>query len=165
MAQQHPKDAPDVPKRSFLKTAMRPVSLLVVAFTLLGSLLVIEQTDTATTAPDAGLSAQPLDDAVVVNHRANHPRPDRPTTVEGAVDAARFAGLEVQADIDRVQGGQGSVARRCEILLQARARFLVRIQILIDRVPAAENRLLNIQARVLARVDAALLELDCPISG
>ncbi len=144
---------------------MRPVSLLVVAFTLLGSLFFIEQADTATTAPEAALTAKPLDEAVAVSHRTRFPRPDRPTTVDGAVVAARFAGREVQHAIDRVDRGFGSVARRCEILLNARATFLVRIDILIDLIPAAEGRLLGIQARVLARVDAALGNLNCNISG
>lgn len=165
MDQQHPQNAPDVPRKSFLKTAVRPVSLLVVAFTLLGSLFLIEQTDTATTAPDAGLAAQPLNDSVAIAHRAGHDRPERPVDVEGAVEAAHFAGLEAQASIDQVNRGQGSVARRCEILLEARATFLVRIDILIDLVPDAEERLLRIQARVLARIDAALLGLNCPVSG
>lgn len=167
MDQQHPQDAPDVPKKSFLKTALRPVSLLVVAFTLLGSLLMIEQTDTATTAPDAGLAAQPLDDSVAIAHRADHNRPARPVDVDGAVDAAHFAGLEVQAAIDRVQRQPvppGRDAEACAFLLQVRAQFIVRIDILIDLVPASENRLLGIRARVLARVDAALLGLNCPIS-
>ena len=165
MDQQHPQDAPDVPRKSFLRTALRPVSLLVVAFTLLGSLLLVEQADTGTTAPDAGLAAQPLDDSVAVAHRADHNRPKRPTNVREAVAAAQFAGREVQAAIDQVARGAGTVARRCELLLEARARFIVRIDILIDLVPDSEDRLLGIRARVLAQVDAALAGLDCPISG
>ena len=162
---QHHLDAPDVPKKSFLKGALRPVSLLVVALTLLGSLMLVEQTDTGTTAPDAGLAAQPLDDSVAVAHRADHNRPKRPTNVNEAVAAAHFAGREVQAMIDQVGRGVGSVARRCELLLGARAQFVVRIDILIDLVPASDDRLLDIRARVLARIDAALRGLDCSISG
>ena len=165
MDQQHPLDAPDVPQKSFLKGALRPVSLLVVAFTLLGSLMLVEQADTGTTAPDAGLAAQPLDDSVAVAHRADHNRPKRPTNVSEAVAAAHFAGRDVQAMIDQVARGAGTVARRCELLLGARAQFIVRIDILIDLVPASEDRLLGIRARVLARVDAALQGLDCSISG
>ena len=165
MDQQHPLNAPDVPKKSFLRGALRPVSLLVVAFTLLGSLLLVEQADTGTTAPDAGLAAQPLDESVAVAHRADHNRPRRPTTVAEAIAAARFAGREVQAIIDQVARGVGTVARRCELLLGARAQFLVRIDILIDLIPDAEDELLDIQAQVLARVDAALQGLDCAISG
>lgn len=165
MDQQHPLDAPDVPKKSFLKTALRPVSLLVVAITLLGSLLLVEQDDTGTTAPDAGLAAQPLDDSVAVAHRN---RPARPTNVREAVAAAHFAGREVQAAVHRVQrrpippGRQGEA---CQFLLQARAQLAVRIDILIDLVPASEDRLLGIRARVLASIDAALRGLDCSISG
>lgn len=168
MDKQHPLDAPDVPKKSFLRTALRPVSLLVVAFTLLGSLFLVEQDDTGTTAPDAGLAAQPLDDSVAVAHRAGHNRPKRPTNVREAVAAAHFAGREVQAAVHRVQrrpippGRQGEA---CQFLLQARAELTVRIDILIDLVPASEDRLLGIRARVLARVDAALAGLDCSISG
>jgi hypothetical protein len=151
---------------------MRPVSLLVVAVTLLGSLFFIEQADTATTVPEAALTAKPLDEAVAVSHRTRFPRPDRPTTVDGAVVAARFAGREVQHAIDRVQRRIDRVQSRpdlqgqaCEFLLNARATLLVRIDILIDLVPAAEGRLLGIQARVLARIDAVLLNLDCSVSG
>ena len=168
MDQQHPQDAPDVPRKSFFRTALRPVSLLVVAFTLLGSLMLVEQTDTGTTAPDAGLAVQPLDDSVAVAHRNLPHRPSGPNDVDAAVAAAHFAGREVQAAIERVQrrpippGRQGEA---CQFLLQARAQFIVRIDILIDLVPPSEDRLLRIRARVLARIDAALRGLDCSISG
>jgi hypothetical protein len=145
--------------------SMRPVSLLVVAVTLLGSLFFIEQADTATTAPEAALTAKPLDEAVAVSHRTRFPRPDRPTTVDGAVEGARFAGREVQHAIDRVLRRPGAPGQACEFLLNARATFLIRIDILIDLVPAAEGRLLGIQARVLARIDAVLGNLNCNISG
>ena len=148
-----------------MRIATRPVSLLVVAFTLLGSLLLVEQADTGTTAPDAAIVAQPLDDSVTVAHRANHNRPARPTNVNQAVAAAQFAGRDAQSIIDQVARGVGTVARRCELLLGARAQFIVRIDILIDLVPASEGRLLDIRARVLARIDAALAGLDCSISG
>lgn len=165
MNEQEPQGAGGGAKKGFLRTSLRSVSLLVVAFALLGSLFVIEQADTATTAPDPGLSAQALGETVDVAHRN---RPHRPTNVEEAVAAARFSGLEVQAEIDRVQRRPVPPGRQdeaCASLLEARARFMAHIDILIDLVPASEDRLLRIEARVLARVDAALLGLNCPISG
>lgn len=167
MDEQHPQDAPDVPEKGFLRSALRPLSLIVVAFTLLGALLLVEQADTATTAPGAGVSAAPesLGDSLAIAHRN---RPHRPTNVEEAVAAAHFSGREVQAAIDRVQRRPVPPGRHdeaCAFLLQARARFMTHIDILIDLVPASEDRLLRIEARVLARVDAALEELNCPISG
>lgn len=164
MDQHHPQDAPEVPKKGFLKTAMRPVSLLVVAFTLLGSLLMIEQTDTATTAPDPGLSVQPLGEALDVAHMGV---PHRPTTVAEALQAAALLEAEVDAAIARVSGPvpPGNEDEACAFLLQVRARFIARIAILIDLVPDAEDELLDFQADVLVDLDLALLELDCVISG
>jgi len=168
--QQHPVDAPEVPKKSFLKGALRPVSVLVVVFSLLGSLFLVERTDTPATATDPGAStaALSLGDSLAIAHRNRPHRPSGPNDVEGAVAAAHFAGREVQAAIDRVQRRPIPPDRQdeaCAFLLEARAKFLVRIDILIDLVPPSEDRLLRIRARVLARVDAALADLDCSISG
>ena len=149
---------------------MRPLSLLVVALSLLGSLFLVERTDTPATATDPGASAAPqsLGDSLAIAHRNRPHRPSGPNDVDGAVRAARFAARQVQEAIDRVQRHEVTperVDRACAFLLEARAKFLTRIDILIDMVPPSEDELLEIQARVLARIDPVLASFNCPISG
>ena len=145
-------------RRSIRRTLKRPLSLAVVAATLMGSLLLVERTDTA----DTGTTEAAID-GQLVDHR---PRPSKALTVEAAIEAGEYAAADARIAIARVGGGgfEGREDQACAFLLEARARFIVRIDILIDRVPDAEDELLEIRAEVLAEIDAALGDLECDIS-
>lgn len=174
MDDQHTPDAADDHKKGFLKNSMRPLSLLVVAFSMLGSLFLVERTDTPATATDPGASAAPqsLGDSLAISHRNRPHRPSGPNDVDAAIRAARFTARQALEVVERIERHMElrdltpeQEERAAARLLQARARFLSHIDILIDMVPAAEDELLEIQAEVLARIDALLEEIGAPISG
>lgn len=157
-------------KESFLKSSMRPLSLLVVAFSLAASLFVVERTDAPSAAPDRGGSAAPqsLADTLAISHRNRPHRPSGPNDVDAAIRAARFAAREVQEILDRVQRFEltpEQAHRAAARLFEARAQFLTRIDTLIELVPGSEDELLEIQVRVLTRIDAVLELIEAPISG
>lgn len=149
--------------RSFARSA-RSLSLLMVAAALVGSLFLVERADTPTTGTDAELSApRNVGDPSLASHQ---PRPPRATTVPEAIEAGEYAAEDVQLAIDRVNNrpNPGTPGQICQFLLETRARFIMRIDILIQRVPAAEPQLLQIRADTLAQLDAVLNQFSCPFS-